>query len=52
MQKVINALEQLEKLASEKDKENTDIDSLQNMVAHLELEDGKKQEERQRNARV
>ena len=52
MQKVINALEQLEKLASEKDKENTAIDSLQNMVAHLELEDNKKQEERQRNARV
>ena len=52
MQKVINALEQLEKLASEKDKENTAIDNLQNMVAHLELEDNKKQEERQRNARV
>ena len=52
MQKVINALEQLEKLASEKDKENTAIDSLQNMVAHLELEETKKVEERQRNARV
>ena len=52
MQKVINALEQLERLASEKDKENSAIDSLQNMVAHLELEDNKKQEERQRNARV
>ena len=52
MQKVINTLEQLEKLASEKDKENSTIDSLQNIVTHLELEESKKQEERQRNARV
>ena len=52
MQKVINALEQLERLASEKDKENSAVDSLQTMVEHLEVEENKKQEERQRNARV
>ena len=52
MQKVINSLEHLERLASDKDKENQAIDSLQNMVSHLELEENKKQEERQRNARV
>ena len=52
MQKVINSLEHLERLASEKDKENQAIDSLQTMVSHLELEENKKQEERQRNARV
>ena len=52
MQKVINSLEHLERLASDKDKENQAIDSLQTMVSHLELEENKKQEERQRNARV
>ena len=52
MQKVISTLEHLEKFASEKDKEKSTIDSLQNMVTHLELEENKKQEERQRNSRV
>ena len=52
MQKVISTLEHLEKLACDKDKENCTIDSLQNIVTHLELEENKKQEERQRNARV
>ena len=45
MQKVINALEQLERLASEKDKENSAVDSLQTMVEHLEVEENKKQED-------
>ena len=52
MQKVINALEHLEKLACDKDKEHSTIDSLQNIVTHFELEENKKLEERQRNARV
>ena len=52
MQKVISTLEHLEKFASEKDKEKSTIDSLQNMVTHLELEENKKQGERQRNSRV
>ena len=52
MQKVINALEHLEKLACDKDKEHSTIDSLQNIVTHFELEENKRQEERQRNARV
>ena len=52
MQKVINALEHLEKLSSERDSEKSMIDCLQNTITHLELEDNKKLEERQRNARV
>ena len=51
MQKVINALECLEKMASERDSEQATIDNLQTLVTHLELEDTKKVEERQRTAR-
>jgi len=51
MQKVISALEHLEQLSSERDKEKTTIDHLQGLVKHLELEDSKKLEERQRNAK-
>ena len=47
-----NALEQLEKLAFEKDRKNSAVDSIQTMAAHFELEDNKKQEEWQRNAEV
>ena len=52
MQNGINAIEELKKLASGKDKENLAIESLQNIVDHLELEYNKKLEERQRNAKV
>ena len=52
MQKVINALEHLERSSSEMDSEKSTIDCLQNTITHLELEDNKKLEERQRNARV
>ena len=51
MQKVISALEHLELLSAEKDKEKATIDNLQSLVKHLELEDSKKVEERQRNAK-
>jgi len=51
MQKVISALEHLEALSGERDAERSTIDSLQTQVKHLELEDSKKMEERQRNAK-
>jgi len=51
MQKVISALEHLEALSGERDQERATIDSLQSQVKHLELEDSKKLEERQRNAK-
>jgi len=51
MQKVISALEHLESLSGERDQERATIDSLQCQVKHLELEDSKKVEERQRNAK-
>ena len=52
MQKVISALEHLEKFASQSDEERETIDQLSNTIKHLELEEIKKNEERQRNARV
>lgn len=51
MQKVISALEHLEALSGERDAEAATIDKLQSQVKHLELEDSKKVEERQRNAK-
>ena len=52
MQKVISALEDLEKLASTRDQEKETIDSLKTTISHLEIEDTKKKEETQRNAKV
>ena len=49
MQKVISALEDLEKLAATRDQERETIDSLKTTISHLELEDTKKKEETQRN---
>lgn len=51
MQKVISALEDLEKLAATRDQERETIDSLKTTISHLELEDTKKKEETQRNAK-
>ena len=48
---MISALEHLEALSGERDQERATIDSLQSQVKHLELEDSKKLEERQRNAK-
>ena len=52
MQKVISALEHLEKLSSTRDRETETIDNLRTTISHLELEDTKKNEERQRNSKV
>ena len=52
MQKVISALEHLEKLAATRDQEKETIDTLRTTISHLELEDTKKKEETQRNAKV
>lgn len=52
MQKVISALEHLEKLAGSSDVERETIENLRTTISHLELEDTKKNEERQRNAKV
>ena len=52
MQKVISALEDLEKLAATRDLEKETIDSLKTTISHLEIEDTKKKEETQRNAKV
>ena len=49
MQKVISALEHLEQFASSADSERDTIECLQRTVTHLELEEAKKVEERQRN---
>lgn len=51
MQKVISALEHLEKLAGSSDLERETIENLRTTISHLELEDTKKNEERQRNAK-
>jgi len=51
MQKVISALEDLEKLAATRDLEKETIDSLKTTISHLEIEDTKKKEETQRNAK-
>ncbi len=52
MQKVISALEHLEKLSSARDSEEQTIESLKTTITHLELEDIKKNEERIRNSKV
>ena len=52
MQKVISALEHLEKLAGAKDHEVETIENLRTTISHLELEDNKKNEERQRNCKA
>ena len=52
MQKVISSLEQLEKLATLGDAERETIENLNTTISHLELEDTKKIEERQRNSKV
>ena len=49
MQKVISALEHLEQFAASSDAEKDTIECLQKTVTHLELEEAKKIEERQRN---
>ena len=49
MQKVISALEHLEQFAASSDSEKDTIECLQKTVTHLELEEAKKIEERQRN---
>ena len=49
MQKVISALEHLEQFAASADSERDTIECLQRTVTHLELEEAKKVEERQRN---
>lgn len=52
MQKVISALEHLEKLSGSCDAERETIENLRTTISHLELEDTKKKEETQRNAKV
>ena len=52
MQKVISSLEHLEKLATLGDAERETIENLNTTISHLELEDTKKIEERQRNSKV
>ena len=52
MQKVISSLEQLEKLATLGDAERETIENLNTTISHLELEDTKKIEERQRDSKV
>jgi hypothetical protein len=52
MQKVISSLEHLEKLATIGDAERETIENLKTTISHLELEDTKKIEERQRNSKV
>ena len=52
MQKVISALEHLEKFAAETEGEHQTIDDLKTTITHLELEETKRNEERQRNALV
>ena len=52
MQKVISTLEHLEKLAALGDAERETIENLRTTISHLELEDTKKNEERQRNSKV
>ena len=52
MQKVISALEHLERMSAARDNECETIENLQTTISHLELEDLKKNEERQRNAKV
>jgi len=51
MQKVISSLEHLEKLATLGDAERETIENLKTTISHLELEDTKKIEERQRNSK-
>jgi len=51
MQKVISTLEHLEKLAALGDAERETIENLRTTISHLELEDTKKNEERQRNSK-
>lgn len=51
MQKVISALEHLEKLSGSCDAERETIENLRTTISHLELEDTKKKEETQRNAK-
>ena len=52
MQKTISALEQLERFAVQSDAEVATIEGLRATVRHLELEEVKRNEERQRNDRV
>lgn len=51
MQKVISALEHLERLSSECENENQLVDTLRTTITRLELEDNKRSEERQRHDR-
>ncbi len=48
MQKVISALEHLERFAADADEEEEAMEQLRSTVAHLEREEAKKNEERQR----
>ncbi len=52
MQKVICALEHLEKFSADADREDDTIEQLRNTVKHLEREEAKKIEEKHKVARV
>ena len=52
MQKVISALEHLERFAGEADAEEATLEGLRTTITHLEMEGVKKNEERQRHAKV
>ena len=52
MQKVISALEHLERFAAEADSEETTIESLRATIMHLEMGEVKKNEEKHRQAKV
>ncbi len=52
MQKVISALEHLERFAADSDAEEDALEQLRRTVSHLEREEAKRNEERQRVATV
>ena len=52
MQKVISALEHLERFAAEADAEEENMEQLRSTITHLEREEAKKNEERQRITKV
>ena len=52
MQKVISALEHLERFAANSDSEEATIENLRATITHLELEQIKKNEEKHRHSKV
>ena len=52
MQKVISALEHLERFAAASDAEEATIENLRATITHLELEEVKKNEEKHRHSKV